>query len=361
MLYITLHNLHDWGKGVMTKGGEISVAAELAKSSDSFVHVTGTSRPDFAQVQALYPDTKFKLENNNISEDLATLTEKDVVLIPILSFGELSNPARRSLVLSFYKALAKTKAVVAVMNICHTKHFYRDQLDGIDDEEISNLVQRILKKCVYIPHDPSMFVDSYNCEFSEQIVYFDRSKVKTLKQKRKGVTLSFFRPARFKGFNIWAEETKHRNDLVLVSNVMMSSSLSKIAESLKKVEIIDDIKDYTPSDRPVIISQSYDIETPEFQALFDDSKDFLVTTDYNHLAEQNHGHKPEYLIIENAMFDALYNGLPLRWSSFSIQTMSDYAAIEATMLNAMTLEEQVNYFTEKFSALDTVEFLKGLA
>ena len=361
MLYITLHNLHDWGKGVMTKGGEISVAAELAKSSDSFVHVTGTSRPDFAQVQALYPDTKFKLENNNISEDLATLTEKDVVLIPILSFGELSNPARRSLVLSFYKALAKTKAVVAVMNICHTKHFYRDQLDGIDDEEISNLVQRILKKCVYIPHDPSMFVDSYNCEFSEQIVYFDRSKVKTLKQKRKGVTLSFFRPARFKGFNIWAEETKHRNDLVLVSNVMMSSSLSKIAESLKKVEIIDDIKDYTPSDRPVIISQSYDIETPEFQALFDDSKDFLVTTDYNHLAEQNHGHKPEYLIIENAMFDALYNGLPLRWSSFSIQTMSEYAAIEATMLNAMTLEEQVNYFTEKFSALDTVEFLKGLA
>lgn len=361
MLYITLHNLHDWGKGVMTKGGEISVAAELAKSSDSFVHVTGTSRPDFVQVQALYPGTKFKLENNNISEDLATLTEKDVVLIPILSFGELSNPARRSLVLSFYKALAKTKAVVVVMNICHTKHFYRDQLDGIDDEEIANLVQRILKKCVYIPHDPSMFVDSYNCEFSEQIVYFDRSKVKTLKQKRKGVTLSFFRPARFKGFNIWAEETKHRNDLVLVSNVMMSSSLSKIAESLKKVEIIDDIKDYTPSDRPVIISQSYDIETPEFQALFDDSKDFLVTTDYNHLAEQNHGHKPEYLIIENAMFDALYNGLPLRWSSFSIHTMSEYAAIEATMLNAMTLEEQVNYFTEKFSALDTVEFLKGLA
>lgn len=361
MLYITLHNLHDWGKGVMTKGGEISVAAELAKSSDSFVHVTGTSRPDFAQVQALYPDTKFKLENNNISEDLATLTEKDVVLIPILSFGELSNPARRSLVLSFYKALAKTKAVVAVMNICHTKHFYRDQLDGIDDDEISNLVQRILKKCVYIPHDPSMFVDSYNCEFSEQIVYFDRSKVKTLKQKCKGVTLSFFRPARFKGFNIWAEETKHRNDLVLVSNVMMSSSLSKIAESLKKVEIISDIKDYKPSDRPVIISQSYDIETPEFQALFDESKDFLVTTDYNHLAEQNHGRKPEYLIIENAMFDAVYNGLPLRWSELSIQTMSDYAAIEANMLNAMNLEEQVNYFTEKFSALDTVEFLKGLA
>lgn len=361
MLYIALHNLHDWGKGVMTKGGEISVAAELAKSSDSFVHVTGTSRPDFAQVQALYPDTKFKLENNNISEDLATLTEKDVVLIPILSFGELSNPARRSLVLSFYKALAKTKAVVAVMNICHTKHFYRDQLDGIDDEEIANLVQRILKKCVYIPHDPSMFVDSYNCEFSEQIVYFDRSKVKTLNQKRKGVTLSFFRPARFKGFNIWAEETKHRNDLVLVSNVMISSSLSKIAESLKKVEIIDDIKDYKPSDRPVIISQSYDIETPEFQALFDKSKDFLVTTDYNHLAEQNHGHKPEYLIIENAMFDALYNGLPLRWSSFSIRTMSDYAAIEANMLNAMNLEEQVNYFTEKFSALAAVEFLKGLA
>ena len=360
MLYITLHNLHDWGKGVMTKGGEISVAAELAKSSDSFVHVTGTSRPDFAQVQALYPDTKFKLENNNISEDLATLSEKDVVLIPILSFGELSNPARRSLVLSFYKALAKTKAVVAVMNICHTKHFYRDQLDGIDDEEIANLVQRILKKCVYIPHDPSMFVDSYNCEFSEQIVYFDRFKVKTLKQKNEGVTLSFFRPARFKGFNIWAKETKHRNDLVLVSNVMMSSSLSKIAESLKKVEIIDDIKDYKPSDRPVIISQSYDIETPEFQALFDESKDFLITTDYNHLAEQNNNHKPEYLIIENAMFDAVYNGLPLRWSEISIQTMSDYAAIEANMLNAMTLEEQVNYFTEKFSALDTVEFLKGL-
>ena len=361
MLYITLHNLHDWGKGVMTKGGEISVAAELAKSSDSFVHVTGTSKPDFAQVQALYPDAKFKLENNNIVEDLAALTDKDVVLIPILSFGELSNPARRALVLSFYKALAKTKAVVAVMNICHTRYFYNDQIDGIDDEEIAALVQRILKKCVYIPHDPSMFLDAYNCEFSEQIVYFDRSKVKTLKQKNKGVTLSFFRPARFKGFNIWAEETKRRNDLVLVSNVMISSSLSKIAESLKKVEIIDDIKDYKPSDRPVIISQSYDIETPEFQALFEESKDFLVTTDYNHLAEQNHGHKPDYLIIENAMFDAVYNGLPLRWSDFSIKTMSKYAAIEATMLNAMTLEEQIDYLSDKFSADKTVEFLKGLA
>lgn len=361
MLYITLHNLHDWGKGVMTKGGEISVAAELAKSSDSFVHVTATSRGDFSQIQELYPDAKFKLENNNIVEDLATLTEKDVVLIPILSFGELSNPARHALVLSFYRALAKTKAVVAVMNICHTKDFYKDQMDGICDDEISSLVQRILKKCVYIPHDPSMFIDAYSCEFCEQIVYFDPNKVKTLRQKETGTTLSFFRPARFKGFNLWTKEAERRNDLVLVSNVMMSYSLSQIAESLKNVEILNDIKDYAPSDRPVIISQSYDIETPEFQALFRESKDFLVTTDYNHLAEQNHYHKPEYLIIENAMFDAVYNGLPLRWSEFSIQTMSEYAALEAIMLNAMTLEEQVYYFNEKYSAANTVSFLKGLA
>ena len=74
----------------------------------------------------------------------------------------------------------------------------------------------------------------------------------------------------------------------------------------------------------------------------------------------NDGSEVDYLIIENAMFEAVYAGLPLRWSSISISKMPRKAGSEALMLNEMSLDEQVEYFKEKYNARKTVEYLKGL-
>ena len=52
MLYITLHNLHSWGKSHMTKAGDICVASELSKSDNSSVHVAAISDKDLFEVQS---------------------------------------------------------------------------------------------------------------------------------------------------------------------------------------------------------------------------------------------------------------------------------------------------------------------
>lgn len=358
MLYITLHNLHSWGKQHMTKAGDICVASELAKSDNSVVHVAAISDNDLSEVKNLYNDTKF----DKIDDRLPELKKSDVVLVTMLEFSDLSDEYRRLKTKEFYEWLLKVEAVVAVMNIHHDKEFYLRQIETIEDKEISELAKRILEECVYIVHDPCMKLDQYDSRFIEQIVYFDRNKIKDRYEKNEGRTLSFYRPASFKGFCIWAEESKSRKDLLLISNVLYNPRLKDTLEEISdKVLVFKEFEDYEDVDKSAIISQPYNVESEIFQKMIEISKDCMNTTDYIYLLNLNDGMKPDYLIIENAMIEAVYNGLPLRWSEKSILTMDDSAKKEALLYNSMNLVEQIEYLSNKFDAAKTVEYLKGLS
>lgn len=358
MLYITLHNLHSWGKQHMTKAGDICVASELSKSDNSTVHVAAISDKDLSEVQGLYEDTRF----DKIDDRLPKLSKSDVVLVTMLEFSDLSDEYRRLKTKEFYEWLLEVDAVVTVMNIHHDKDFYLRQIETVEDKEIADLARRILGKCVYIVHDPCMKLDQYDSRFIEQIVYFDRNKVKDRDERKEGRTLSFYRPASFKGFCIWAEESKSRKDLLLISNVLYNQRLKDTLEEISdKVAVFKEFEDYEDVDKSAIISQPYNVESEIFQEKIAISKDCMNTTDYIYLLNLNDGMKPDYLIIENAMIEAVYNGLPLRWSEKSISTMDDCAASEARLYNRMNLADQIKYLSEKFDAAKTVKYLKGLS
>ena len=364
MLYITLHNLHAWGKPHMTRAGDIAVATELAKAADTCVNVTAITQKDFDEVKSLYSDCRFeKKDNSSIETDLKSLTDRDVVLIPILEFTDLSNRDRRDQTLYFYQSLLDTDAEVAIMNIHHDKDFYLKQIDDCKDEEIAKVVRDLLDRCVYVVHDDCMKLDQFDSRFIEQIVYFDQKKIKSSTvPDPDGKTLSFYRPASFKGFSIWCEETKNRDDLVIVSNVRFNRHLKEELESVKdRCGIVDTLDvDISKVDGNLIISSAYNTDSEEFERLTEHSKDCLNTTDYDYLRSLNDGLEVDYLIIENAMFEAVYAGLPLRWSEISISKMPSKARSEALKLNAMNLSEQVDYFKDKYNAHKTVEYLRGL-
>ena len=364
MLYITLHNLHSWDKPHMTRAGDIAVATELSKAAETCVNVTAINQKDFEEIADLYSDARFKKKDSlEISKDLDSLTDQDIVLIPILEFTDLSNRDRRDQTLYFYQSLMKCDAEVAIMNIHHNKDFYLKQIENCKDREIAEAVESLLNRCVYIVHDECMKLSRFDSRFIEQIVYFDQKKIKSLTvPDLEGKTLSFYRPASFKGFSIWCEETKNRNDLVIVSNVKFNPRLKESLESVKdRCKIVEDLNvDLSKVDKNLIISSAYDTDSNEFERLTKSSKDCLNTTDYDYLRDLNNGSEVDYLIIENAMFEAVYAGLPLRWSSISISKMPRNARSEALMLNEMSLDEQVEYFKEKYNARKTVEYLKGL-
>lgn len=364
MLYITLHNLHAWGKPHMTRAGDIAVATELAKAADTCVNVTAVTQKDFDEVKSLYSDCRFeKKDNSSIETDLKSLTDQDVVLIPILEFTDLSNRDRRDQTLYFYQSLLDTDAEVAIMNIHHDKDFYLKQIDDCKDEEIAKVVRDLLDRCVYVAHDDCMKLDQFDSRFIEQIVYFDQKKIKSSTvPDPDGKTLSFYRPASFKGFSNWCEEAKNRDDLVIVSNVKFNPHLKEALDSVKdRCDLVEDLNvDLSKVKRNLIISSAYDTDSEEFERLTEHSKDCLNTTDYDYLRSLNDGLEVDYLIIENAMFEAVYAGLPLRWSEISISKMPSKARSEALKLNAMNLSEQVDYFKDKYNAHKTVEYLRGL-
>ena len=364
MLYITLHNLHAWGKPHMTRAGDIAVATELAKAAETCVNVTAITQKDFDEVKSLYSDCRFeKKDNSSIETDLKSLTDQDVVLIPILEFTDLSNRDRRDQTLYFYQSLLDTDAEVAIMNIHHDKDFYLKQIDDCKDEEIARVVRDLLSRCVYIVHDDCMKLDQFDSRFIEQIVYFDQKKIKSSTvPDPDGKTLSFYRPASFKGFSNWCEEAKNRDDLVIVSNVKFNPHLKEALDSVKdRCDLVEDLNvDLSKVKRNLIISSAYDTDSEEFERLTEHSKDCLNTTDYDYLRSLNDGLEVDYLIIENAMFEAVYAGLPLRWSEISISKMPSKARSEALKLNAMSLSEQVDYFKDKYNAHKTVEYLRGL-
>ena len=360
MIYITLHNLHTWGKSHMTKAGDICVAASLAnEKDDKTVHVAATSEKFLKEVSELYPDVQF------VHFDAKDLTENDIVVVPILEFSRILPETRDSL-LNFYQNLLKSDARLFIMNIHHNRRFYEKTIAKSEDAEIADVVKRLLEKCTYLVHDECMKLEEYNSKFIEQIVYFDQTKVKDIKfDDRRDIILTFYRPSGFKGFNLWLEETAYEKDhqLVAVCNVEANEnykSLAKEYEASGRIKIFESIEDYLNSNHRghALISAPYSIETDEFQRLIKRSIYCLNTTDYNVLKGLNEGMNPDYLVLENAMFDAVVNGLPLRWTNSSIQTMPASTQGFCKLLNDLTQSEQAKVFAKVYDAkeyLSTIE------
>lgn len=363
MLYITLHNLHTWGKTYMTKAGDICVAASLAESTEEkTVHVAATSDHNLSEIKDLYRSVKFK------KFDASNLSNEDVVVIPILEFSRIIADTRDELV-KFYQDLLDSDAKLIVMNIHHNRLFYRKTIDSIDDQEVADLVEKILRKCIYLVHDECMKLEEYNSEFIEQIVFYDESKMREIDfDQNRRIGLTFYRPSSFKGFNLWLEETeKEKTDrLVAVCNTSANPKYHALVdeyESKGLITVYRSIYDYLmhPCDGHALISSPYNIDSAAFQSLIRKSWYCLNTTDYNVLAQLNDGEKPDYLILENAMFDASLNGLTLRWTDSSIATMPERTAIMCSGLNEMTHVEQSVFFSQKYNAENYLKKIEGIA
>lgn len=359
MIYITLHNLHTWGKSHMTKAGDICVAASLANETESkTVYVAATTDKCLKEVGDLYKDVKF------VHFDASTLTKDDIVVVPILEFSRIL-PETREKLLEFYQNLLKSDAKLCIMNIHHNRRFYRKTIDKSNDREIAEVVEKLLKKCIYLVHDDCMKLEEYNSKFIEQIVYFDQSKMKDIEfDKDRDVILTFYRPSGFKGFNLWLKETNYEKNhqLVAVCNVEANETYTKLAkeyESNGLIKIFKSIDEYLESNYSghALISAPYSIESESFQRLIKRSIYCLNTTDYNVLQDLNEGMNLDYLVLENAMFDAVVNGLALRWSNDSIQTMPRGTQGFCKLLNDLSREEQSKVLAKVF---DAKEYLSAI-
>ena len=352
MIYITLHNLHSWGKTHMTKAGDICVAASLAnETDDKTVYAAATLEKDLEEVRELYPDVKFEVF------DASRLTKDDAVVIPILEFSRIVTKTRDSLI-RFYKDLIETEATLFVMNIHHNRDFYKKTLWSCEDEEVAELVEQILSRCKYLVHDDCMRLEDSESTCIEQIVFYDKSKIKDIKfDDERDVILTFYRPSSFKGFNLWLKETETEKNskLVAVCNTGVNKSYHELVKAYKNrglITVYPSIREYldNPCEGHALISAPYSIESEDFQELIRRSNSCLSTTDYRVLAALNDGVAPDYLVLENAMFDASMHGLVLRWSESSIETMPTSTANDCRLLNEMTYDEQVKVFSGVYDA-----------
>lgn len=353
MIYITLHNLHTWGKSHMTKAGDICVAASLAEQlPDKTVYVAATQKQDLNEVQELYRDVKFeKFDTRDIKTD-------DVIVIPILEISRIPDDNRDDLI-QFYSDVLSTRAKIFVMNIHHNKEFYRKTLGSCQDRLVANLASKILESCIYLTHDECMNLNQrYNSHCIEQIVFFDQSKFKDVNfYKNRDLLLTFYRPSSFKGFNLWLEEVKRSrsNKHVAVCNTKVNAKYDELVKKYESdgiITVYETIHEYLshPCENSALISAPYSIESDDFQELIRRSRYCLNTTDYNVLAELNDGEKPDYLVLENAMFDASLHGLALRWSPGSLATMPKLLSHKCILLCFLSAEQQRQYFSEVYNA-----------
>ncbi len=357
MIYITLHNLHTWGKSHMTKAGDICVAASLAGASDhKTVHVAATNDKNLDEVRDLYPEVRFEKFDNSL------VTEKDAIVVPIMEFSRIVEDTRDELV-QFYKDLLDSKAKLFVMNIHHNKEFYKKTIDTGEDREIAELVSKILDRCHYLTHDDCMNLERYDSECIQQIVFYDKEAIRDVKfADKRDIALTFYRPSSFKGFNLWLEQTRieDRFKLVAVCNTKVNKKYDDLVQEYLADGLItkyDTINEYLSDDCKghALISAPYSIEDENFQELIRRSSYCLNTTDYNVLADLNEGVAPDYLILENAMFDASMHRLPLRWTMSSIETMPTSTKFDCVLTNSLTHEEQVELFDALFNAKKYLE------
>ena len=357
MIYITLHNLHTWGKKHMTKAGDICVAASLAGASDhKTVHVAATNGKNLDEVRDLYPEVRFEKFDNSV------ITANDAIIVPIMEFSRILEDTRDELV-QFYKDLLDSKAKLFVMNIHHNKEFYKKTIESGEDREVVELVDKILERCHYLTHDDCMNLERYDSECIQQIVFYDKDAIRDVQfANNRDIALTFYRPSSFKGFNLWLEQTKIENRLKLVA--VCNTSVNKKYDSLVKEYIAEGlitkyetISEYLidPCEGHALISAPYSIEDADFQELIRRSLYCLNTTDYNVLADLNEGVKPDYLILENAMFDASMHQLPLRWTMSSIDTMPVSTKFDCILTNSLDFEEQVELFDALFNAKTYLE------
>lgn len=361
MIILTLHNLHTWGKSSMTKAGDICVAASLAeKNQDKTVYVAATAEHVIEEVRDLYRDVKFE------EIDFSKITSDDKIVVPILEFSRILSETRDQLA-KFYRDLLETDAQLLVMNIHHNQSFYLDTLSNCGDEEIKDLVYKILKKCKYIVHDECMKIDDLDSVFVEQIVFYDKSKIKDVRfEEERDIVLTFYRPSRFKGFNLWLKETETSEDkLVAICNTSANPKYHQLVDEYEYrglITVYRNIADYleNPCEGHALISAPYSIESEDFQRLLLKCKSCLSTTDYDVLKELN-SFVPDYLILENAMFDASVHQLPLRWTESSMSKMRQFTREYCKRLNSMSHSEQSDHFEEKYGAAKFLQALEVLS
>lgn len=361
MIVTTLHNVHRFGKPYLTKAGDLNVAADIVNAlGTDAIYYSAIDDDDVESLKRLY-----SIEYIKSSEDLFnSLNEDDVILIPMISLSRLDDESVVKDLTKFYKMIANSKAKVAILNVCRQKIDYSSMFD----ESLSSLkkaFESMMSKAFYIVHDETMLDDRYNSIKSPtQLLWYDASKL-----KHREFTndlhryLSFYRPSRFKGINNWIEEVRSNknNSYCLVCNTKINSEIDNFVNDAQDdlFEIVDDIVSASSAiqdNHSVLARTSFNLD--EMSCIASNFDYYLNTTDYNALASE--GVIPDYLIIEYVMFEALYLGLPNRWSEFSIASMPPKAAEEARLLNQMTLEEQSSYFDRKFNVTDFIAFLNSL-
>lgn len=360
-IIVTLHNVHRFGKPYLTKAGDLNVAADIVNAlGTNVIYYSAIDDVDVDSLKRLYSIDYVK----SSTETFNSLTENDLILIPMLSLSRLDDESVVKELTEFYTAIGNSKAKIAILNVCRQKIDYEEMFDD-SMAALKEAFKLMMSKAIYIVHDETMLDSRYNSVKSPtQLLWYDSSKL-THKDFTNDLHryLSFYRPSRFKGINNWIEEVRSNKDnsYCLVCNTKINSKIDEFVNSAQddSFEIVDDIVSASlaiQDNRSVLARTSFNFDDmPGIASNFDY---YLNTTDYNALASE--GVIPDYLIIEYVMFEALYLGLPNRWSEFSIASMPPKAAEEAKLLNEMTLEEQSAYFEMKFNVTDFIEFLKSL-
>lgn len=362
-IYFTISNIHDYGKGILTKSGDMNVVndLELARGNEQAIIYCGISDDDLIQLKELYPDLTF-------IHFLDMKVNRDDILVTPMIYNKLENEQLDDELEKYLKFLNNSYHVL--LNICRWESFYDDVINDAKDARIKELLEDTIQSSLaYVDHNPSMRkplslqdVYKYSSVDTQLLSYDLNDEYQQSVYTNRCIT--FNRPGSTKGFFYWLIDTyrsERGKDDLYVGNI---SGLSSLSDDKENFEILFDVKyedaveefssvdDYLErvnnpeiEDKIKIINSSY--TSSDIDRVVRDFEFYGVTTDYMSKIDG------DYAVIEYTMLEALSRGLKLVWYTSSMNSMKrnalHQAFDEADYFNRMTYEEQLKYFAQHYS------------
>ena len=367
---VVIPNVQRWGTKRVTASGLVNVGADLIQegrdlgvvSNDDRALIVASPIGIAEDLLHAYPNT---IEECNLERLGDELFDADLAIIPSLDIrSDGSSEYSVASLIALMDILDPSKTVV--FNISRDASFYWNLVNDTSiDRSLRNRVGEFLWECrMVVSHDPSLYdyrIARNHGSFG-QILYYDPSRERfDSRENDFSKSVTFQRPSRFKGFWNWVNDDAGH---MMISNVKLNEN--EELRQMQNVSIVHEPMEIMSAGffdeigrRKLLVQSRYDMKSDWFQYALDHSDHYLMCHDYRYI-------DGAYGVIEYAQFEALYEGLPLMLSRFSMKSAIDmrlgrrafaHDPVFKMILEARSLDEQRLLASRMFSARAWLERL----
>lgn len=367
---VVIPNVQRWGAKCVTASGLVNVGADLISegrelgvvSNDERALMVASPRGIAEDLLHAYPTEIEECDLECLGDQIS---DADLVIVPSLDVrSDGSEEYSVASLIALMDILNPSKTVV--FNISRDASFYWNLTNDTNiDRSLRNRVGEFLWNCrMVVSHDPSLYdyrIARNHGSFG-QILYYNSSRERFESRENDfSRSVTFQRPSRFKGFWNWVNDDAGH---MMISNVKLNEN--EELRQLQNVSIVHEPMEIMSAGffdeigrRKLLIQSRYDMKSDWFQYALDHSDHYLMCHDYRYI-------DGAYGVIEYAQFEALYEGLPLMLSRFSMKSAIDmrlgrrafaHDPVFKMILEARSLDEQRLLVSRMFSARAWLERL----